>query len=606
MFKEVIRTTIHDSSFTEFCNKTTKIIDEKGDEMNSKRSILLVTAALMVITMLFAACQPTAAPTPETIVITQEGQTIVQTVEVQVEVTPTAAPIEKAGGTFTWGVASEPESMSPLHGNDWTDLYVFGMVSEPLTWGGENYPSELKPVLATSWESNADHTVWTIHLRQGVKWHNGSEFTADDVLFWAQAVQDPATNAFYFSDRFYYNNIPHVFEKIDDYTVKVTTAGPTPNLMNDICLPIIPKYFFEENNISNADIATSIAGTEGTPGTGPFKVVQYSPGEGIVLEKNPDYWGGEPLLDQIVLRIIPDPDSMVTALLTGEIDWAYITPGQVPQLLNNGSVDVIPLLLDSSYWVSINNAKPMLKDVRTRQAMMYALDRQSILVAMQQGYGEIMSNPFPNVVSAWESLGGYEYNPDKAAELLAEVGWAMGSDGVLVAQNVEGVDPGTRFSLEYWHTGKNNLPTLIESYFKAVGIEVNQRIVDSATYNSENTGKENKPFDLANGSAGWLGTNASAWARYYANDSIAASPSSFVDPQVVDLFLSAKGAPDQASADEFYKQAAQIIWDELPTLPLYQRAWIFAKSNRLHTEDAGLNTAQFSLFTQPQYLWVEK
>ena len=570
--------------------------------MKAKKAKFFFVAGLVIVTMILSACQSAQNP-PQNQANTEVESESVQESDAE---TSEVAVNEKSDGTFTWGVDGEPESMSPLHANNWTDLYVFGMVSEPLSWGGENYPSELKPMLATSWESNEAFTEWTIHLREGVLWHNGSEFTADDVLFWAQAVQDPATNAFYFSDRFYFGDEPHKFEKVDDYTVKVTTAGPTPNLMKDICLPVIPKYFFEENNISNADIATSIAATEGTPGTGPFKVVEYIPGEGIILEKNSDYWGGEPYLDQIILRIIPDPDSMVTALVTGEIDWAYITPGQVPLLLNSEYAEVIPLLLDSSYWISTNTSKPVLQDARTRQAMMYALDREAILLALQHGYGEVMSNPFPNVVTSWEALEGYEHNPEKAAELLAEVGWVMGEDSVLVAESVEGVEPGTRFSIEYWNNGKNNMATLVQWQLSEVGIEVKQRIVDNATYYAENNGVENKPFDLATGSCGWLGSSVDAWQRVYGMDSISTSQFSYVNQEINDLFLAAKAEDEIETADEIYKQIAKILWEELPSLPLYQRAWIFAKTNRLHTEEAGLNTAQFSLFTLPQYLWVEK
>ena len=193
----------------------------------SYKKVLLVTVIIVSLAAMLSACQTAEQPAPETITIIEtvvvEGTP--QIIEKEVEVT--AAPKEEAetskeGGVFTWGMPAEFPGFNPILNDEYTELYMFGLTSEPLTWGGENYPTELKPVLAESWETSEDGLVWTLHLKEGVKWQDGVDFTAEDVVFWANTIQDEATGekVAWLKTRFEVNGIAHVFEAIDDYTVQ--------------------------------------------------------------------------------------------------------------------------------------------------------------------------------------------------------------------------------------------------------------------------------------------------------------------------------------------------------------------------------------------------
>lgn len=587
-----------------------------------KRTILCAILLIMALALLMGCTTPEPEVIKETVevekVVTQviketvvvEGtpQVVEKEVIVEKDVTVEPEPVNKQGGTFTWGVVSEPPGFNPILNDDWTELWTFGFTHEPLTWGGENYPSELRPILAESWETSEDGLTWTIHLRDGVKWQDGTPFTADDVLFWAQAVQDDATGAVYFQENFYAGGEPYQFTKIDDLTVEITTKEPVPNLLNRICLPLIPEHIFADNNVGNADMMTDKSNTEGMTGTGPFMVDEYQRGEAVILKRFDDYWGGAPYLDQVIFRIVPDHESLAIALETGEVDWGRIDrPELIPKLLESGNVDINPVLVDSVYNVYINNQKPMLSDKRTRQAMMYALDRQGILNARNLGYGQVVDSPWNTVVDIYEPMENqYTYDTEKAQALLAEVGWVAGADGVLVAENVEGVEPGTRFSLEYWATGSDKIAPLIQSYFKDVGIEVTLRMVDSATIRTENSGLADKPFDLYTGSWGWLGTDPGAYSWNYGSSDIASCPFSYSNPEVTGLFDQAKQETDKATRDQLYQQAGELIWDDAPVLWLYYRQIIWASGKNVHIEEAVPNSAKYSVFEYPEKIWIEQ
>jgi len=518
-----------------------------------------------------------------------------------------SAPDEKYGGTLVWGVSDDPlGGLCPILTNGGTDLFAYGFSAQPLSWGGENYPAELRPILATSWEVSPDGLVWTIHLRSGVNWQDGKPFTADDVLFWAQTIQDPATGAEWFRERFYVDGLPFTFEKIDAYTVRVTTAAPVDNLMSSICVPLIPAHYFIENNISNSEIATSPANVSGGLGTGPFRIAEYRPSEAIILERFDGYWRGRPYLDRVVLRIIPDPDAMLSALLSGEVDWTMIAVNQIPQVKKSAACDVIAIPVDAAYSIALNSTKPMLADKRTRHALMEALDRRAIWENVSMGYGQILYGPWIPVCTAYEDLPDYPYDVAAAKALLAEVGWLPGPGGILVAGNVAGVVPGTRFRLEYWVTRVGDaFPTLVQAYWRDIGVEVEQKFTESSVFFDENMGKADKPFDVYTVRNGFFGPSAGNYSDLIGSDA-AASMYSYANSQVAALFDQASHAASPAEADVYYKQAGRIIWDDLPILPLFQRTALWAYNTRVQYADAVVSASLLGVFENPELLWVKK
>ncbi|MBN1304628.1 MAG: ABC transporter substrate-binding protein [Anaerolineales bacterium] len=589
--------------------------------MSKKRLILILFLIVSTISLL-TACQP-AEVTPETITIIEtvivEGTPQVIEKEVQVTVAVTAVPEEPAeevgeesdrqGGVFTWGMPDEFPGFNPILNNNYTELWLFGLTSEPLTWGGENYPTELKPILAESWEVSEDGLVWTIHLRQGVVWHDGVEFTADDVVFWANAIQDPETGegAAWWRPRFETAGVPHTFEAVDKYTVQVTTAEPIPSLLNQICVPLIPKHYFEENGVSNADMANDPFNTEINIGTGPFKMVEYRRGEAAVLEANPDYWRGKPYLDTVVLRVIPDPTAMLAAVQSGEVDWAQVEPQYVPQLLQNPNIELHILKMDSFRALEFNVKKPMFADKRVRQAFMHAVDRQSVINAYVMGYGEIPDYPFTHVVYGYEPLPQYEYDPDKALELLAEVGWVEGPNGTLVAENVEGVPAGTPFEFTLDTPPRYQaIGTVVQANLADIGVKANMLIQDYPTWLAENLGKEDKPYDVVVGGGGWLGSDGAGYSWAYYAGSATNSQMSYYNPEVEGLWAQVTATDDKEVKGELLREIAVILWDELPMAPLLWQNWVFAANPKVHVEETELNPNLFALFAKPETIWIEK
>lgn len=574
------------------------------------RLFIIVLLAFSVLVSCTPAAEEPAAEAPAAEAPAAEAPAATEAPAAEAPADPNA---EKYGGTLTFGIETEPPGFNPIQHDSWYEIWIYATSNEPLTHGGENFGTEWRPILAESWETSEDGKVWTIHLREGVTWQDGKPFTADDVLYWAEAITHPDTvDTEWCRSRFMSGETPFVWEKIDDFTVTVTTADPVPNLMADICVPLIPKHYFVDNNISFADMDKSAFNTtDELLGTGPFRITEYRRGEAVIMSKYKDYWGGEPYLDQIVYRIVPDRQSLITAAMTGEVDYVTLDPPEVEQVKDSENLTIYEFEGDNSWHFRLNTMKPHLADKRTRQALMYALDRQAFVDSILLGYGRVSDTIFSPYVTAYKPLDDVRnYDPEKAKALLAEVGWVPGSDGILVAENVEGVEKGTRFvmQLEVYSASKMQPSLLAQSYWTAIGIDAQLRQRDSNVFTDANYGvpAAERDFDAFWTMIGSAGPNGVSYNWLIAAMTVDDAITGYSKQEVLDLFAKAKSAKEPADRDAYLTDAVKIAWEDTPVISVFYSDNIYAVNKRVHFEEAPIDPTMWVQFPDFSKIWVEK
>lgn len=391
--------------------------------------------ALLALIAVLAACggtpaaQPTAAPAapaeqPTAAPAAPDAEATAAPAE-----EPTAVPAPPAadgtpvrGGEITIGLNAD---MISFNGN------LLSFVNYPVLRQCYNrlvkfdHAMQSQPELATEWTWSDDYLKLTLKLREGVKFHNGREFVADDVVknFEFAAQAETGGNVF---PRL--GSVESVVA-IDDHTVEINLSQVTPNFIDTIdMLSIMAPESFETVN-------------QGCIGTGPFKFVERIPGDQIVFERNPDYWKeGLPYLDKITFKPFADAEALSTALETGTIDGGIALPYRDYERLKE-SANIFFGYAGSLLYVLVLNPPDSgmpdhpLSNKLVRQAIHYALDRQTIIDQALYGVGEATVLPFPTTsIAYFEDLkDAYEYNLDKARELLAEAGYADGFDLEIIA-----------------------------------------------------------------------------------------------------------------------------------------------------------------------------
>lgn len=323
---------------------------------------------------------------------------------------------DRYGGTLRVAFQNEWAGLDPHTVSSYSSYQILNNVLEGLTTYDDNLT--LQPALAESWEQSEDGLTWTFKLREGVLFHNGREMTAEDVKWSFERLIDPATGA---------GNAGRVgppetqIEVIDDYTVAITHPEP---------FGIFPQSLgFDKSTGIVAPESLEDDGTISIPiGTGPFKIADVEGTTRLVLEKHEDYWQEEyPYLDEIVIEPIPDDTVRETALLGGEVDWVLsIAPQNFQNLQDNPDVvvDTAPQL--SYDYIGINLTREPFDDVRVRQAIALAIDRQTLCEAGYFGLCEPVQGPVGPGSPWYFAYEPYDQNVERARELLAEAGYPDG------------------------------------------------------------------------------------------------------------------------------------------------------------------------------------
>jgi oligopeptide transport system substrate-binding protein len=292
------------------------------------------------------------------------------------------------------------------------------------------------PALAEKWELSADGLKYTFHLRKGVKFHNGREFTADDVKFtfnrlidakvattYARSIVIGSIAGFADADAGKATELSGI-KVVDPQTVEITLSAP-----NSAFLPIL--------TMTQAVIVPKEATTdakkfaESPLGTGPFKFVEWKRQEQITLVANPDYWRGKPQIDRAILRVIPEKSAAMVEFTAGNLDMVSVPPPDIARVRADASLKdrLQDIGVLSSWWMFLNLNQAPLDNVKVRQALNYAVDRDSIVKSVLQGQGVPSNGPIPIGLSPYDpNYKFYSFDLDKAKQLLTEAGFPNGID----------------------------------------------------------------------------------------------------------------------------------------------------------------------------------
>jgi len=324
----------------------------------------------------------------------------------------------------------------------------------------------LIPHLATSWEVGEDEKTWTISLRKGVKFHDGSEMTAPVVAEYLKMILDKTGLS---------KLVPvESINAKDDYTLVIKTKIPFAPLPAYLAysktVVLSPKSFDKEGNVVQV-IAT-----------GPYKLVSWKPMKDAILERFDEYWGEKAKTKRIVLKSVPDPRSRVPMILAGTADVAQLLPPQsISELEKSPDVKIVKYQITRVRMIQLNCLKEPFSDKKVRLALQYAIDRKTINEEVLNGAGMPAGALFPPLL-VWSNkdLKPYPYDPEKAKKLLEEAGWKdTDGDGIL-----ENVNTGKEFVIKFiTYPERAELPLIAEAIqyqLKKVGIKVNLEIVGCA------------------------------------------------------------------------------------------------------------------------------
>lgn len=531
------------------------------DKSLLKISIILLAGILLSLMAACGSAQPETVTVVETVVVEKEviktvevekEVQVVQTVEVvqEVQVEVPAEPVaEGPQGTLTVAISTFPNSLDLATAAERQASNVASQLYNSLVWVDDE--GKVVPALAESWDISDDGTEYTFKLREGVTFHNGEPFTADSVVFsWERGKQDTMQ----WSDRWV---VADAVEKIDDFTVKVTTADGKPNplllrIMADDWGMVPPQYLEEVGEEGFA---------EHPVGTGPFMFVEWAKGDRIVFEANPDYWEeGLPKVQTLIFRPIPESSTRVAAIQTGEVDIVgRLSSEEAQSLLGVENVKVVRYPVDRVYYIAFNNlttgvGQPT-EDPMVRQAMNYAVDVDAIIDALFDGYGQPSTG---YVTSAnWgydESIEPFGYDPDKARDLLTEAGYPDGFE-------MDFACPAGAY------TNFEQVCEAIQGYLGDVGIQTNLEIMESGQYWDLEAKKELPPLF----GDSWSERSGEALPRLQgALGGNEASFSAWSDPEIDRLMGEISTTVDDDARADLYVELQQYMQENPPFIYLYE------------------------------------
>lgn len=481
----------------------------------------------------------------------------------QTTTTPAEAPKQN---TLVFGRGGDSVSLDPANVTDGESLNVTKNIFDTLIDYQEGN-TQLEPALAESWEPSEDGLTWTFHLKQGVKFHDGTDFNADAVVYnfnrWMDPEHPQHNGDFpYYGYMFggYKGDEGHVIKEVvakDDYTVEIQLNFPQGPFLNNIAMTafaIASPTAIEKYGEQFGDHPV---------GTGPFIFKEWIRNDKIVLDKNPNYWvQGAPKLEQLIFKSIPDNSARFIALQSGDIDLIDgVNPDDVTLAENNPDLKVWLRPSMNVGYLAFNTEKAPFDNKKVRQALSMAVNKQALIDAFYNGLAEPAKNPLPP--SLWgynDAIQDYEYNLEKAKALLAEAGYPDG------------------LSTDFWYMpvprpyipqGKK-IAEAMQSDFAKIGVATNLVTEEWATY-LEKTGIGEHTMAFL----GWTGDNGDPDNFIYvlldkdnAKGPDAGNIAFYKNDELHDILIKAQQSSDIEERTALYLKAQEIIHEDAPWIPL--------------------------------------
>ncbi len=488
-----------------------------------------------------------------------------------------AAP--SRGGTATLLLSAEPPVLTTIAHTAFNSVYVSPKVTEGLlTYDFDLNP---QPLLAKQWAISDDGLRYTFKLRDGVKWHDGRPFTAEDVVFSIKTLKDVHPRG-----RNTFLNLVDI-ETPDPLTAILVLSKPAPYLITALAAsesPIVPHHLYEGTKVAENPVNLAPVGT------GPFKFKEWIRGSHIVYERNPDYWDQpRPYLDQLIVRFIPDAAARSIAIETGEIDLAPSTPVPLSDLDRLKSMESLAFETKGYQYsngvsrIEFNLEKPVFKDIRVRQAFAHVIDRKVIRNTINYGYGEPIPGPINPNLAKWfvTDLKTYPIDLAAAEKLLDEAGHPRGSDGVRLRLNLDYVPSGEPYSRgsEY-----------IRQALAKVGVEVTVRSQDFATYTKRIY--TDRDFDFAYEGMSNLfdptvGVQRLYWSKNFKPGVPFSNGSAYSNPKVDALLEAAAIEVDPQKRVEQWREIQGILVEDLPALDIVSQPELTIYNKRITDHTLG-------------------
>ena len=280
--------------------------------------------------------------------------------------------------------------------------------------------NQVVPGLAKSWEFDEDTCTYTFHLEEGVKWHDGEDFTAEDVKFTIEAIMDPENGS---ENAPNYEDVQSI-DVIDDHTIAFQLDAPNVAFLDYMTMAVLPEHLLAGEDMQESDFFRHPIGI------GPYKLAEWDEGQAITLEKNEEYFKGEPKIDEVVFKIVPDDNAKAMQMQSGELDLALLTPKDAQMFADQEGYTCYDMKTSDYRGILFNFANEYWtenKDIIP--AVCYGLDREAIIQSVLLGQGMTAYGPLQRNIYNNENVEHYDYNPEKAKEVLENAGCTMGEDG---------------------------------------------------------------------------------------------------------------------------------------------------------------------------------